>query len=51
MLSTMSTLVLNQVMEAEPRDREPGSTHTHTATPIHPPNPTHTPGASEKREI
>ena len=35
MLSTMSTLVLNQVMEAEPHDREPGSTHTHSHT--HPP--------------
>ena len=35
MSSTTSTLVLNQVMEAEPHDREPGSTHTHSHT--HPP--------------
>ena len=39
MLSTMSTLVLNQVREAEPHDREPSSTHTYTATPIYPPQP------------
>ena len=47
MLSTVSTVVLNQAVEAGPHDTEPGYTHTHTKSSELGENSE----ASEKREV